>query len=166
MGSSRALLMLSNFKFKTSASSSSSKSFFPFKTNLRARNFSTKTRSSLQPPDLPRLAETARISLAPNEVEEFAPKIRQVIDWFGQLQAVDLDNVEPALRADTEGDNLREDVPETFENTEALIASDTLWNLGEPSSNTRRDGRKEAFSCNRRVSCFPEAFNIGEHISL
>ncbi|KAK8477568.1 hypothetical protein V6N11_057043 [Hibiscus sabdariffa] len=141
MGSSRALLILSNFKFKTTASSSSSsKPFFPFKTNLGTRNFSTKIRSSLQPPDLPRLAETARISLAPNEVEEFAPKIRQVIDWFGQLQAVDLDNVEPALRADTEGDNLREDVPETFENTEALIASDTLWNLGEPSSNTGMEG--------------------------
>ncbi|MBA0578090.1 hypothetical protein Gorai_020391 [Gossypium raimondii] len=42
---------------------------------------------------------------------------------FGQLQAVDLDNVEPAIRADTEGDNLREDAPQTFENKEALIAS-------------------------------------------
>ncbi|KAE8712505.1 Glutamyl-tRNA(Gln) amidotransferase subunit C [Hibiscus syriacus] len=128
MGSSRALLMLGNFKFKPSfpfaSSSSSLKPFSPIiNNNLRTRSFSTKTRSSLQPPDLPRLAETARISLAPNEVEEFAPKIRQVIDWFGQLQAVDLGNVEPALRADTEGDNLREDVPETFDNEEALIAS-------------------------------------------
>ncbi|KAK8535288.1 hypothetical protein V6N12_056811 [Hibiscus sabdariffa] len=128
MGSSRALLILSNFKFKPtvsfSSSSSSSKSFPSFiRNNFRTRNFSAETSSSLQPPDLPRLAETARISLAPNEVEEFAPKIRQVVGWFGQLQAVDLDNVEPAIRADTEGDNLREDVPETFENKEALIAS-------------------------------------------
>ncbi|KAA3457988.1 glutamyl-tRNA(Gln) amidotransferase subunit C, chloroplastic/mitochondrial [Gossypium australe] len=134
---SRALLMLTNFNFKTTVSSfgSATNPFFLIKNNLRTRNFSTKTRSSLQPPDLPGLAETARISLAPNEVEEFAPKIGQVIDWFGQLQVVDLDNVEPAIRAaltsflpfylftDTEGDNLREDVPQTFENKEALIAS-------------------------------------------
>ncbi|XP_021277725.1 glutamyl-tRNA(Gln) amidotransferase subunit C, chloroplastic/mitochondrial [Herrania umbratica] len=119
---SRALLVLTNFKFKSSSAYSSSKPFYLIKSSPTIRKFSTKTRSSLQPPDVPRLAETARISLAPNEVEEFAPKIRQVIDWFGQLQAVDLDSVEPAIRADTEGDNLREDVPETFENKEALIA--------------------------------------------
>ncbi|KAI3468163.1 hypothetical protein Pfo_024826 [Paulownia fortunei] len=64
-------------------------------------------KSSLEPPDVPRLAETARISLTPQQFEEFAPKIRQVVDWFGQLQAVDLQSIEPAIRADTEGDNLR-----------------------------------------------------------
>ncbi|KAK6927318.1 hypothetical protein RJ641_005909 [Dillenia turbinata] len=54
----------------------------------------------LPPPDVARLAETARISLAPNEVEEFEPKIRQVIEWLGQLQSVDLESVvEPAIRA-------------------------------------------------------------------
>ncbi|XP_058107351.1 glutamyl-tRNA(Gln) amidotransferase subunit C, chloroplastic/mitochondrial isoform X3 [Magnolia sinica] len=56
-------------------------------------------RCSLEPPDVPRLADTARISLTPKEVEDFAPKIQQMIDWFGQLQAVDLESVEPALRA-------------------------------------------------------------------
>ncbi|XP_009757430.1 glutamyl-tRNA(Gln) amidotransferase subunit C, chloroplastic/mitochondrial [Nicotiana tabacum] len=85
------------------------------------RSYSMKS-SVLEPPDVPRLAETARISLIPQQVEEFAPKIRQVIDWFGQLQAVDLQSIEPALRADTEGDNLRDDVPEKFENREALIS--------------------------------------------
>ncbi|KAK4853380.1 hypothetical protein QYF36_008350 [Acer negundo] len=89
---------------------------------LFIRHCSTTT-SSLEPPDLPRLAETARISLTPREVEEFAPKIRQVIDWFGQLQAVDLNSIDPAIRADTEIDNLREDMPETFENREAIIAA-------------------------------------------
>lgn len=79
--------------------------------------------SSLEPPDLPRLAATARISLTPQEIEEFTPKIRQVVDWFGQLQDVELQSVEPALRADTDGDQLREDVPETFDNREALISS-------------------------------------------
>ncbi|GAV56978.1 Glu-tRNAGln domain-containing protein [Cephalotus follicularis] len=95
---------------------------------LLIRNCSTTkttTGSSLQPPDLPRLAQTARISLTTHEIEEFAPKIRQVIDWFGQLQAVDLNSIEPAIRAvaDTEGDNLRDDIPETFDNREAMIAA-------------------------------------------
>ncbi|KAF4355790.1 hypothetical protein F8388_011975 [Cannabis sativa] len=98
----------------------------PKKNNLDLvrRNCSTPTSgSSLEPPDVSRLAQTARISLTPQEVEDFGPKIRQVVDWFGQLQAVDLQSVEPAIRADTEGDNLRDDIPETFENREALIGA-------------------------------------------
>ncbi|KAL8110016.1 hypothetical protein AgCh_025939 [Apium graveolens] len=42
-------------------------------------------RCSLEPPDLTRLAQTARISLTPNQVEEFSPKIQQVVDWYGLL---------------------------------------------------------------------------------
>ncbi|XP_006650356.1 glutamyl-tRNA(Gln) amidotransferase subunit C, chloroplastic/mitochondrial [Oryza brachyantha] len=77
---------------------------------------------ALEPPDLPRLADSARISLSPEEAEEFAPKIRQVVDWFGQLQAVDLESVEPSLRAGTAGgSSLREDRPETFDNRDAII---------------------------------------------
>ncbi|XP_026449039.1 glutamyl-tRNA(Gln) amidotransferase subunit C, chloroplastic/mitochondrial-like isoform X2 [Papaver somniferum] len=91
-------------------------------TNNHRSNFSTQS-SILPPPDVSHLAQTARISLTPDEVEEFAPKIRQVIDWFGQLQAVDLHSIEPALRADTEGYNLREDVPETFDNREAILSA-------------------------------------------
>ncbi|KAL1833158.1 hypothetical protein DCAR_0103223 [Daucus carota subsp. sativus] len=80
-------------------------------------------RSSLDPPDLTRLAQTARISLTPAEVEEFSPKIQQVVDWFGQLQNVDLQSIEPAIRADTEESNWRDDLPETFENREAIVAA-------------------------------------------
>ncbi|KAK3012586.1 hypothetical protein RJ639_009239 [Escallonia herrerae] len=77
------------------------------------RTYSARSaRSALEPPDLSRLAQTARISLTPQEV-------------FGQLQAVDLQSIEPAIRADTEGDNLRDDLPDTFENRqgEAMIAA-------------------------------------------
>ncbi|XP_021902110.1 glutamyl-tRNA(Gln) amidotransferase subunit C, chloroplastic/mitochondrial [Carica papaya] len=110
-------------KIKTRGLGFSSSTFhFFFKYSFRNCS-STTRRYSLQPPDVPCLAETARISLNPNEVEEFAPKIRQVVDWFGQLQAVDLSSVEPAIRADTEGDNFRGDLPETFENREAMVAS-------------------------------------------
>ncbi|KAF9662372.1 hypothetical protein SADUNF_Sadunf18G0046400 [Salix dunnii] len=90
------------------------------------RRFTTKATadgSSLEPLDVARLADTARISLTPQQVEAFGPKILQVIDWFGQIQAVDLDSVEPSIRAGTEGDDLRLDNPETFGNREAIIAS-------------------------------------------
>ncbi|CBI20601.3 hypothetical protein PVL29_003913 [Vitis rotundifolia] len=117
---SRALLLLKATTAETLLFTS--KSTFS-KALIRNSTRSFSTRSALLPPDLPRLAETARISLTPHEVEEFAPKIRQVIDWFGQLQAVDLQSIEPSIRADTEGDNLRDDSPETFENREAIIAA-------------------------------------------
>nr|XP_043606036.1 glutamyl-tRNA(Gln) amidotransferase subunit C, chloroplastic/mitochondrial [Erigeron canadensis]XP_043606037.1 glutamyl-tRNA(Gln) amidotransferase subunit C, chloroplastic/mitochondrial [Erigeron canadensis]XP_043606038.1 glutamyl-tRNA(Gln) amidotransferase subunit C, chloroplastic/mitochondrial [Erigeron canadensis] len=86
-----------------------------------ARNFSAH--SSLERPDVARLAETARISLTSQEAEDFAPKIQQVVDWFGQLQEVDLQSIEPAIRADTEAGSFREDSPETFDNREAIIAA-------------------------------------------
>lgn len=83
----------------------------------------SSARCNLEPPDLTRLAQTARISLTPNEVEEFSPKIHQVVEWFGQLQNVDLQSIEPAIRADTEGSNWRDDLPETFENRDAIVAA-------------------------------------------
>lgn len=103
-----------------SRSSLFSKVLTPHRATFR-RSYSV--RSALEPPDLPRLAETARISLTPDEIEEFAPKIQQVVDWFGQLQAVDLQSVQPSIRADNEGQNLRDDLPETFENREPMIAA-------------------------------------------
>ncbi|KAJ0030882.1 hypothetical protein Pint_12897 [Pistacia integerrima] len=124
---SRGLLLLkgvappSNYIFNYTRTRSSS---WSSKTPIfRECSTTTATTSSLEPPDVPRLAETARISLSPHEVDEFAPKIRQVIDWFGQLQAVDLNSVDPAIRADNETENLRDDSPETFENREAMIAA-------------------------------------------
>ncbi|KAM1224467.1 glutamyl-tRNA(Gln) amidotransferase subunit C, chloroplastic/mitochondrial [Malus sylvestris] len=123
---SRVLLLLKGL----SCSSLPKKLLFPKvlpprNINWVRTNCSTPKSSGLplEPPDLPRLAETARITLTPHEVEEFAPKIGQVIDWFGQLEAVDLETVEPSIRADTEGDSFREDIPETFENREAMIAA-------------------------------------------
>ncbi|XP_078436239.1 glutamyl-tRNA(Gln) amidotransferase subunit C [Wolffia australiana] len=83
-----------------------------------------RTNAALEPPNLRHLAETSRISLSPEEVEQFTPKIRQVVDWFGQLQSVDLGSVDPALRVDTvAGGNLRDDVPESFENRPAILAA-------------------------------------------
>ncbi|KAL3644413.1 hypothetical protein CASFOL_012345 [Castilleja foliolosa] len=118
---SRAALLLRAtpmlFSFRNSA--------YP-KTPVQIKRFYT-AKSILEPPNVARLAETARISLTPQQVEEFGPKISQVIDWFGQHQAVDLQSVEPALRADTEGDNLRDDEPEIFDNRDAIIAAVPIY---------------------------------------
>ncbi|XP_045827095.1 glutamyl-tRNA(Gln) amidotransferase subunit C, chloroplastic/mitochondrial-like [Trifolium pratense] len=91
---------------------------------LQFRRLSSKTINccSLQPPNVSHLAKTAHISLTPTEVEEFGPKIQQVIGWFGQLQGVDLQSIEPSIRADTEN-NLRDNTPEAFDQRDAIIAS-------------------------------------------
>ena len=62
------------------------------------------------------------MTLTPIEVEEFGSKIQQVIGWFGQLQGVDLQSIEPSIRADIEN-NLRNNTPETFDHRDAIIAS-------------------------------------------
>ncbi|CAJ2629635.1 unnamed protein product [Trifolium pratense] len=51
---------------------------------LQFRRLSSKTTNccSLQPPNVSHLAKTAHISLTPTEVEEFGPKIQQVIGCF------------------------------------------------------------------------------------
>ncbi|CAM8955566.1 unnamed protein product [Rhodiola kirilowii] len=68
----------------------------PSRSGKSVRDFCTRS-----DPDVRRLAETARITVTEEEeeVEEVGPKIQQVLDWFGQLQAVDLESVAPAIRA-------------------------------------------------------------------
>nr|AFK34030.1 unknown [Lotus japonicus] len=121
MGSSKGLILLSS-----KGASSLSHSFAKVSSvglHSKFRSFSSTTIcSSTQPPDLTSLAKKAQISLTPHQVDEFAPKIQQVIEWFGQLQSVDLQSVEPSLRAESEN-YLRENAPETFDSRDAMIAS-------------------------------------------
>lgn len=80
--------------------------------------------NNFEAPDVAQLAAKARISLTPKEVEDYGPKIGQVIDWFGQLQGVNLENVEPAIRSDTDKlTNLRPDEPIIYEDREEMIAA-------------------------------------------
>ncbi|KAG0478766.1 hypothetical protein HPP92_013485 [Vanilla planifolia] len=98
----------------------------------RLRLYASEPRcSSLQPPDVQLLADAARISLSPKEMEAFAPKVHQVVNWFGQLQAIDLQNIEPSVRADTDlSKDLREDLPESFGDREAILSE--IPNYDEP----------------------------------
>ncbi|CAL1397062.1 unnamed protein product [Linum trigynum] len=98
----------------------------PCRRQNSAARFSAKTLTNEEAPDVRRLAQTARISLTEQEVEDFGPKIQQVIEWFGQLQGVDLNQVDLGIRAATaadaeEGVNLRDDVPVTFPKMDAII---------------------------------------------
>ncbi|KAJ1424917.1 Cullin repeat-like-containing domain superfamily [Sesbania bispinosa] len=93
---SKGLVMLSGASLSNANGMWHRSSCFSFPQKmLKFRRFSsTATCSSIQPPD----------------VEEFAPKIQQVIDWFGQLQDVDLQSIEPSIRAGlVEASNLKMD---------------------------------------------------------
>lgn len=73
--------------------------------------------SSIEPPNLDRLADLARVGVSEQEALEWAPKISSILEWFGQLQRVNLDGVPPTLRADVEDSNLlRPDTAAEFEN--------------------------------------------------
>ncbi|GBG81322.1 hypothetical protein CBR_g31997 [Chara braunii] len=82
--------------------------------------------STLQPPDVADLANRARITVSPEEVLEWSPKIGRIVDWFGQLQKIDLEGVVPATRPagvlnDGEDVILRADVATAFEERAAMI---------------------------------------------
>ncbi|KAL3678656.1 hypothetical protein R1sor_021612 [Riccia sorocarpa] len=86
---------------------------------------SSSSARQVEPPNLVELCDKARISLSPKEIEEFSPQISKVVDWFSQLQDVDVENIEPAIRVGAaEGtNNLRADIPVTFQDREAMLAS-------------------------------------------
>jgi aspartyl-tRNA(Asn)/glutamyl-tRNA(Gln) amidotransferase subunit C len=94
----------------------------------RPTTTSTSTQEQLPRPDLRKLAELAKVSLTDDQIKDFQPKVDRVVDWFAQLQEVDLGDseikdfevVDMAGRAD-----LREDVPQEYENREALFSQNT-----------------------------------------
>lgn len=54
---------------------------------------------------------------------DWGPKIEGIVEWFGQLQEVDVEGVPPALRADVEGEGaLRADVPQQFEGQAGMLS--------------------------------------------
>ncbi|KAF8059373.1 PMA1 [Scenedesmus sp. PABB004] len=58
-----------------------------------------------------------------SQVAEWEPKISGIVDWFGQLQAVDVEGVPPAVHARDEGNVLRPDEPAVYANREAIMAA-------------------------------------------
>lgn len=88
--------------------------------NVHARN--TSCNAEVEKPDIRKLADLAHINVSDEEVRDWEPKLNSITDWFAQLQAVDLSDVPPSLRAPSESSNrLREDVPETHVLSETFL---------------------------------------------
>lgn len=50
------------------------------------------------------------------QVKDWEPKISSIVDWFGQLQAVDVSGVPAAVHAREEGNVLRADAAAVYPN--------------------------------------------------
>lgn len=77
----------------------------------------------IEPPNVQKLAQLAQIRITDEEAADWEPKIASIVDWFGQLQQVNLEGVEPSLRANIEDGNayLRKDIPHDFAGREAML---------------------------------------------
>ncbi|KAL6772381.1 hypothetical protein ACKKBG_A29995 [Auxenochlorella protothecoides x Auxenochlorella symbiontica] len=79
--------------------------------------------SSVDPPDVRKLAAMAHLDLEEDQVEGLTKELTSIVDWFSQLQAIDVEGVPPALQADVDSqDWQRPDEPHTFENRESLVS--------------------------------------------
>ena len=75
----------------------------------------TNGTSDIEPPNIHRLAQLAQVGVSEQEAAEWGPKISSIVEWFGQLQQVDLEGVPPSLRADVGDDTvLRPDQQQDF----------------------------------------------------
>ncbi|CAL5225483.1 g8308 [Coccomyxa viridis] len=64
----------------------------------------------------------AHISVTDEEVKEWEPQLAKIVDWFAQLQAVDVEGVPPALRADLSDENVtRPDEVVQYTDREGLL---------------------------------------------
>lgn len=64
----------------------------------------------------------AQIAVTDQEASEWQPKINSIIDWFGQLQQVDVTGVAPAIHATEQGTALRVDEARLHEARADLLA--------------------------------------------
>ncbi|GBF97673.1 aminoacyl tRNA synthase complex-interacting multifunctional [Raphidocelis subcapitata] len=82
----------------------------------------SSTSSSPAPPNIRELAKMAHLAVTDAEVADWEPKINGIVDWFGQLQAVDVEGVKPAVHARDDGSVLRADEPSAYAPREELLA--------------------------------------------
>ncbi|GJP34287.1 hypothetical protein CLOM_g18733 [Closterium sp. NIES-68] len=86
---------------------------------------SSSEASAKEEPNVKDLAQKARLALTAEEEEEFGTSISRIVDWFGQLQQVDLSDVPAAIRVGGEEltpGTMREDVARDFDNREGMLS--------------------------------------------
>lgn len=54
--------------------------------------------SGIDPPDIRKLAEMARLEVTDEEISDWTPKLEKITDWFGALSDANVADIEPALR--------------------------------------------------------------------
>lgn len=73
-------------------------------------------------PNLANLARMAQIAISEQEMADWQPKVNSIIDWFGQLQAVDLQGVKPFVHINDAAGILRPDTIAAYEDRDKLFA--------------------------------------------
>ncbi len=58
-----------------------------------------------------RVAANARLNLSGNEIREFIPQFKEIIDYFSKLDEVDTKNTKPSFQPVEVKNALREDKP-------------------------------------------------------
>ena len=71
---------------------------------------------SLTKQQIQHIATLARIDLKDDEIEEYGSKISAIIDYIGQLQEVDVTNIEPTAQVTGLENIMREDLIEDCDN--------------------------------------------------
>lgn len=73
-------------------------------------------------PDVVQLADMARIHVSDEEVRAWQPQIARVVEWFQQMEDVDVSGVEPLVHAGEDAERWRRDVPEPFADVDGILA--------------------------------------------
>eukprot|EP00270_Netrium_digitus_P002379 TRINITY_DN12704_c0_g1_i12.p1 TRINITY_DN12704_c0_g1~~TRINITY_DN12704_c0_g1_i12.p1 ORF type:complete len:170 (+),score=31.47 TRINITY_DN12704_c0_g1_i12:249-758(+) len=81
---------------------------------------------NVPPPDVADLAQRARIQITPDEVSSFSESLGRIVEWFGELQQIDVEGVPPAIRVGedaSEGElSGQPDEPTPFPYREEMLA--------------------------------------------
>eukprot|EP00241_Pyramimonas_parkeae_P008637 CAMPEP_0114231842 /NCGR_PEP_ID=MMETSP0058-20121206/4275_1 /TAXON_ID=36894 /ORGANISM="Pyramimonas parkeae, CCMP726" /LENGTH=85 /DNA_ID=CAMNT_0001343249 /DNA_START=257 /DNA_END=514 /DNA_ORIENTATION=+ len=64
----------------------------------------------------------ARLSVSEEEIQEWTPMLENIASWFDQLNAIDVEGVEPLLRASENGNTFRADQDTAFLLRSELVA--------------------------------------------
>lgn len=75
----------------------------------------------LTPDDVKHIAKLAKIKLSEDELTEFSGQLSQVLDFFGQLQEVNTDDVEETSQVTGLDNMTREDIVESVDYMDELL---------------------------------------------
>ncbi|MBO3463636.1 Asp-tRNA(Asn)/Glu-tRNA(Gln) amidotransferase subunit GatC [Aetokthonos hydrillicola Thurmond2011] len=70
-----------------------------------------------------KVAHLARLELTPEEEEQFTTQLGSILDYFQQLNELDVSNVAPTTRAIDVSNVTRQDNLETYPDREAILQS-------------------------------------------